>query len=271
MKYQIGLVAKLMDLSPEGLRLYEREGIVVPRREGNAGYRCYERLDITSLVRARSYQKYGFSLQEVSQLLHTNDLNFLAEQYRKKEEDMEREILIRQLELEHLRSIRRDMQRFSEDLWEIRRENRPPMYRMEFMKGDTLTISSEQYNLLQQWAGWTPLVFSSLRHDWMAMERGREVCYSALGILEKDVISLGEQEIWQQGEYEPECLCLSTVVEVKGEEHSCLDYLAHLMNYVSKRKIEVTGDPISQSIVSFNKKEIYTRYRKIWLPILDFT
>lgn len=271
MKYQIGLVSKLMDLSAEGLRLYEREGILLPQREGTAGYRFYERLDITSLLRARSYQKYGFSLHEIKQLIHTDDLTFLTRQYRRKEEELEREILLKQLELEHLHSTREEIQQFSQSLWKIKRENRPPMYRLEFMRGEELTLPKEQYDLLQQWAAWTPLAFSSLRHDWQAMKRGEDCCYSAIGVLEKSVTSLGIQELSKQGEYVPECRCLSTIVEVKGEACSCLDYLSHLMEYVDQNQIEVAGDPISQSIVSFNKKKNYTRYRKIWLPILDFT
>ena len=49
MKYQIGQVAKLLDISAQGLRLYEKEGIIQPERE-ESGYRSYNRLDITSLL-----------------------------------------------------------------------------------------------------------------------------------------------------------------------------------------------------------------------------
>ena len=55
MKYKIGTVAKLLGVSPEALRLYERNGILLSDRgDGENGYRYYSRLDITALLRARA-------------------------------------------------------------------------------------------------------------------------------------------------------------------------------------------------------------------------
>ena len=54
MKYHIGLISKLLGLSAGGIRLYERGGIVRSQREGDGGYRFYERPDIVSLMLAMS-------------------------------------------------------------------------------------------------------------------------------------------------------------------------------------------------------------------------
>ena len=85
MEYKIGTVAKLLGISPEGLRLYERNDILVShRREEENGYRYYSRLDITALLRARAYHQYGFSLKETEALINTDDVQYIGQEYRQR-------------------------------------------------------------------------------------------------------------------------------------------------------------------------------------------
>ena len=46
MQYRIGIVADLLGISPEGLRLYERSGILAAQREAGGSYRCVYETDI---------------------------------------------------------------------------------------------------------------------------------------------------------------------------------------------------------------------------------
>lgn len=65
----IGEVARLLEMTVEGLRFYERQGLVEPRRRTAAGYRLYGRDEIATLRFLRSAQEMGFSLREVRELL----------------------------------------------------------------------------------------------------------------------------------------------------------------------------------------------------------
>ena len=84
MKYHIGLISKLLGLSAEGIRLYERGGIVRSRREGGGGYSFYERPDIVSLMLAMSYRGCGFTLGEAESLVNTVDPAFVADSLRRR-------------------------------------------------------------------------------------------------------------------------------------------------------------------------------------------
>ena len=104
MKYKIGTVAKLLGVSPEALRLYERSGILVSERgEGENGYRYYSRLDITALTRARAYHQYGFSLRETEALINTDDVDYVREAYGLRACDLEEEIRRKQQILDYLK------------------------------------------------------------------------------------------------------------------------------------------------------------------------
>ena len=288
MKYKIGTAAKLLGVSPETLRLYERNGILVSDRgEGENGYRYYSRLDITALMRARSYHQYGFSMQETEALINTDDTDYILEEYKLRAERLEEEILFKRHVLDYLQRISALLEQLSSDLWTVRMEKSPGMYRLEFMKGNDLLLSAEQMGMFSQWVGLAPFAFPSQRNSWEALKGGADESYSALGILEEDARKLAAsgsgrpvspgreggapagrlQDLLSHGVYYPPSACLYTVVEFTEENASCVQYLSHLLRYVKEHRIKAAGDPICRTFLSMNKKENYHRFRQVWLPV----
>ncbi len=158
MEYKIGTVAKLLGISPEGPRLYERNGILVShRRKGENGYRYYSRLDITALLRARAYHQYGFSLKETEALINADDVQYIGQEYRQRAESLEEEIRRKQHTLDYLRQISALVEQLPSQLWTIRPETSPGIHRLEFMQGDELILEPEHIGLFAQWAGLAPL------------------------------------------------------------------------------------------------------------------
>lgn len=268
MKYKIGTVAKLLGVSPEALRLYERNGILVSQRgEGENGYRYYSRLDITALLRARAYHQYGFSLRETEALINADDIQYIRGEYRRQAAALEEEILHRQRILDYLTEMSLLLGRLPGELWTIRRETRPGLYRLEFMQGEQLILTPEQQRLFPQWAGLSPFVFPSQRNRWSSLIQGRDESFSALGVMERDAHTLGMPPFLSGGVYYPPVDSLYTVVEISGENASCVQYLDHLKNYTREHRLTVTGDPVCRTFLSMNKRENYRRFRQIWLPV----
>ena len=69
MRYRIGEVADFFGLTKEGIRYYERKGIIAPTRDEGTGYRYYARDEITRLKQIRFYQSMGFSLEESQRMI----------------------------------------------------------------------------------------------------------------------------------------------------------------------------------------------------------
>ena len=270
MKYKIGTVAKLLGVSPEALRLYEREGILVSQRdEGESGYRTYSRLDITALLRARSYHQYGFSLRETEALINTDDVAFVERAYRLRGEALKAEIRRKQQILDYLGRISALLERLPEELWTVRMENSPGIYRLEFMKGEELILSPEEMELFSQWVALAPFTFPSQRNCWRSLEEGRDESFSALGVMEEDAEALGLPAPLGGGTYCPPVRSLYTVVEISEENASCVRYLSHVRDYVHEHNLTVTGDPICRTFLSMNKRENYRRFRQIWIPVAE--
>ena len=85
-KYSIGTMAKLMGISAEAIRYYESRNIISPVRDPETGYRYYNTWDFHMLLRARHYQNYGFSLEEIAELFRSHELAEIREKMVDQEE-----------------------------------------------------------------------------------------------------------------------------------------------------------------------------------------
>ncbi len=66
--YSIGDISKLLGLTPESLRHYERLGLIKPTSIGENGYRFYDMQTYTHLYFIKKYRSLGFSLPEIKEI-----------------------------------------------------------------------------------------------------------------------------------------------------------------------------------------------------------
>jgi len=74
MRYSIGRIAKMLGLSAETVRTYERKGIVHPHKNPENGYRTFHVLDIGTILRCRSYTCFGLSLNEAAETINSKSV-----------------------------------------------------------------------------------------------------------------------------------------------------------------------------------------------------
>jgi DNA-binding transcriptional MerR regulator len=67
--HQIGVVADTVGLSLRTIRHYEEVGLVVPSGRSQGGFRLYTDADIDRLVKIKAMKPFGFSLEEISEVL----------------------------------------------------------------------------------------------------------------------------------------------------------------------------------------------------------
>lgn len=102
-KFKIGTAAKMMGISTETIRYYERKGVVSPATE-ESGHRYYDITDMCIMAKARAYMQYGFSLEQAKELLDSEDIESILSIYGARAEELEQEI---DNLLSTLRSLRR--------------------------------------------------------------------------------------------------------------------------------------------------------------------
>lgn len=93
--YTIGKLAQHVAVTADTVRYYEKEGLLLPARKTEAGYRLYDEEAVRRLRFIRQAQQCGFSLIEIRELLElkNNDAACCT--------DVRRVAIEKKLQLEH--------------------------------------------------------------------------------------------------------------------------------------------------------------------------
>lgn len=77
--YTIGQISKLVNITPNALRYYDEISLVKPSEQDKfSGYRYYTKEQVKDLLLIQEYKYYGFSLNEIKDLLNQNEKALLS-------------------------------------------------------------------------------------------------------------------------------------------------------------------------------------------------
>ena len=77
MKYKIGDVARILGVSPDILRYYEKKGVVTPMKGENNDYRYYDAWDINFLMDCLWFKNFGFSIEQIADIVRIPSISEL--------------------------------------------------------------------------------------------------------------------------------------------------------------------------------------------------
>lgn len=100
MRYTQKDMRERLGISRDTLRLYERRGIIQPEVDPSNGYRYYDSWQVNLIWDCKLYQGMGFSLAEIGEILHEDDLDSLRGRVRDRRDALARELRRLELELE---------------------------------------------------------------------------------------------------------------------------------------------------------------------------
>jgi len=114
--YMIGIAAELAGMHPQTLRVYERRGLVSPKRSPR-GTRLYSEADVEMLLRIQELSEEGFNLTGIERVL-----------------SMERALL----------TANRRIERLEREVEEVKQAAREEIARVErSMRADLVVVSRE--------------------------------------------------------------------------------------------------------------------------------
>lgn len=73
-EYNIGKLVKELNINKETIRYYEKIGLISETKRDKNGYRLYSEEDIEKIKFILIIKKFGFSLKEISTLMHNEVL-----------------------------------------------------------------------------------------------------------------------------------------------------------------------------------------------------
>lgn len=148
-KINISDLAKIIHVSSEALRKYDKQGIIQAFREDNS-YRFYSSWELTKVIRTRQLRLEGNSLEEIYDLFNKDTVHDSVSHIQNKCEELRKEIEEKQRLLKWLEYRMKLIHLYEskEDSW-IQHESK--IYCCVYMVGNTMTPKSgnELKNLLK--------------------------------------------------------------------------------------------------------------------------
>ena len=119
MKYTQKDICRLLNITRETLRFYEKKGIICPEINPDNLYRFYDDYQFYLIAECKRHQANGFSIDEISQMLKEDNLERFTDRIARRQEEMVIEIErlrkaneLLTIWLDHLSSIHTKLGRF---------------------------------------------------------------------------------------------------------------------------------------------------------------
>ena len=261
-EYSIGQVSKLLGLSVEGIRNYERAGVIQSERKPESNYRTYCYLDITSLIRARIYRSLGFSLQETEELTNKSGTDDIAAAMTQRREALEKEQKVLSAKQELLRRMVTETETLSHRLGIIEVCTSDAYFRIEFSKDGVIDFSDQTVAAVQRFVSLSPFAHVSTRYC------GDHV-YGGLAIPEEYAEICGLEKSDPTLQYLPQVLSLRTTVREEANGFSDISCIQSIKEFAEYHRFSLTDNMYGHSLAGVRKKTDYQRYRQIDAPLSD--
>lgn len=263
-RYTIHEISKLLGISSDAIRLYEKEGLVSPTRDPHNGYRYYETSEIQRIMGIHLYRQLDVSIAEIRNLLTASSLDVISENFSNLVLHTENEIERLQKRLEKLQFMKQHLDNLIEGQTHCCIKELPATYTL-YHQDFSQPLYSNMKDIL------TSPVFSF-----------GNFCYS----LEKVDNDLYRSQALQFAIREPMmkvcpwsdkaeslpriegCHCIYSVVKppIYSELHW---HLANMTSYAQKHKLSYSNNAYAFYVFSVIQHETIIDYYEVYLPILN--
>lgn len=269
MRYKIGDVAKILGISPDLLRYYEKKGVVKPVKDQNNDYRYYEPWDINFLIDCLWYKNFGFGIEQVAKIVSRSSYDDIIATMEEKDTEIEAAIRHQEMLLRRAREYLQEVTRARGLLGKCDIVYSPEIVRYLNRYNFIYDNSKELQQLSHRWLQYMPFThrcFEIDREDlanktdnyaWgfsLSMDYVRELNVP----VEKPVIHLPSEP------------SIHSVFKSSGKDAFTPRHLKFIMDYVREKGLTVTGNARGNLICSVLEEDKLTGYFEVWLPIEPF-
>ena len=278
MKYKIGDMAKILGISPDLLRYYEKKGVVSPVKDRNNDYRYYDTRDTNFLVDCLFYKNFGFSIEETSELVRSCSIDEISGRFLENETQLEESIRRQQLLLRRSQEYRRSIARISDHLGRCSFDRRPACIYYINRHNQEFDTAPDLGRVTRQWLKYLPFSRRSFIVPMEALlspdskeefQWGFSLSQEYAGLLgasaQPPVVALSDTR------------CVYTVFSNPDSAFSPR-FFGYAMDFIRAQGLRLCGDVFGNLLVSANEAgplaitpgtPQITGYFEAWLPVTD--
>lgn len=264
--YKIGDVSRILGISSDIMRYYEKRGIVKPHKGKDNSYRYYEAWDVNFLIECLWFKEYGFSIKEIAGLVSDYPFDELCEQMELRSEEMEEAINRQQLLQRRLRQQAETLKNCRELIGKCEIATSPEMVRYLNRYNYTYDESEEMLNLSKEWV--KNISFArrsfSIKED-VLLSGGTNFAWGFS--LEMEYVKELGVDIKPPVVYFPPQKCIHSVFKQPGKYNFSPKLLQHMVDYAQENNLTICGPAQGSLLCSVREDAVLTGYFDAWIPI----
>ncbi|MGI5971036.1 MAG: MerR family transcriptional regulator [Oscillospiraceae bacterium] len=269
MKYKIGDVSRILGISPDLLRYYEKKGIVHPVKDKDNDYRYYEAWDINFLMDCIWFKNFGFSIDKVAKIINKSSTGEISAIFTENEKVLKDNIRRCELLLRRSEQHREALKRIRPNLWKCRIDHSPEIIRYIHRYNYIYDNSPKLQKLSQRWLKYMPFVTrcfeipenslkgcESEEYQWgfsLDMEYVREFNVPA----EPPVVHIPSQR------------SIYSVFSSRGKNAFSPKLLKYIVDYADENGYEICGGAQGNLLASALDNGVLTGFFEVWVPIKE--
>ena len=154
-------MARMLGVTAETIRYYERKNIIRPIHNEESGYRYYTTWDLHMIIRARCYLGFGFTIEQTADILQKENIGEIDDVLSGQEKALEQQIIYQMNLLKKLRANRTLIRDSKERSHQLTVQMSPAMYRVNTQVNYELILSKEEQREIRKMCEKVPFVFST--------------------------------------------------------------------------------------------------------------
>lgn len=269
MKYKIGDVAKILGISPDLLRYYEKKGVVMPMKDKNNDYRYYDFWDINFLLDCLFFKNFGFSIDQIADMVKIPSSGDLDSLFLEKEDELRDTITRCELLLRRSQEHRQDLRKAQELLGVCDIVDSPEYIRYINRYTDTYDNSPALQKLSHDWLGLMPFTRRCFEIEPQCLldDNGKDYAWGlSLGM---DYVRLLNVSTDPPVAHIQSQLSVHSVFTSTGKGNFSPQRIRYLVDYCNEAGLRICGPARGNLLCSVKCGEELTGYFEVWIPVED--
>lgn len=268
MKIKATEMERMFCMSPNGIRLYEKNGIIMPQRSGAGAYRTYGADEIWAMGFGIQYRRYGFSMPETAELMGGADELAQLEAMTRQTDELEKEI-------DRLMSVRRSLKTHVERAHHAQEllnscavEIKPAMYFLATRRGEQF-IDEKTHERIGEWIDrYAPHLSTSTVLDGAYITQPDFDREPLSGVVVDAEIALELGLLSSEHlTYMPPKNCVVTGIRMDGSDIPLRSTIERVREYAKAQGIVLHRGGMIRWIQCIRKEERLVTYGLLWVPL----
>ncbi len=265
-RYKIGDVAKILGISPDLLRYYEKKGVVRPVKDKTNDYRYYEAWDINFLVDCLWFKNFGFGIEQIAHIVSDSTCDELMQTMEEKQTELREAIHHQQLLLRRAEQYCDGIARARALLGQCDLSPSPETVRYLNRYNFLYDKSPDLQQLGQEWLQYMPFIHRCFEIEREVLIRGGSE-YAWGFSLDMDYVREFKVNVEPPVVHLPSEPCLHSVFRSAGKDQFAPRHMDYMVRYCAEHGLRITGNARGNLLCSVLEDGALTGYFEVWLPV----